>query len=79
MNGNRASGLKKGNSGPSLHGGPESYRKGIAAKGDFRQASHTVQKMQKIEISLSPNNHELSILTTGRYARKKKIIRKKCN
>ena len=45
MNGNRASGLKKGYSGPSLHGSNCSDQKGIATKGDFRQASHTMQKM----------------------------------
>ncbi len=44
MNGNRASGLKKGYSGPSLHGcnGPD--QTGIATQGDFRQASHTMKK-----------------------------------
>ncbi len=45
MNGNRASGLKKGYSGPSLHGSNVENQKGIATKGDFRQASHTIQKM----------------------------------
>ena len=44
MNGNRASGLKKGYSGPSLHGGNTLDQKGIAMKGDFRQASHTISK-----------------------------------
>ncbi len=46
MNGNRASGLRKGYSGPSLHGSSCPDQKGIAAKGDFRQASHTMQKMK---------------------------------
>ena len=44
MNGNRPSGLRKDFSGPSLHGGNCPYQKGIAAKGDFRQASQTMQK-----------------------------------
>ncbi len=44
MNGNRASGLKKGYSGPSLHGGNTLDQKGIAMTGDLRQASHTISK-----------------------------------
>ena len=46
MNGNRASGLKKGYSGPSVRGSNYPDRKGIETRGDFRQASHTIQKMQ---------------------------------
>ncbi len=44
MKGNRASGLRKGYSGPSLHGGNDPDQKGITTQGDFRQASHTIQK-----------------------------------
>ncbi len=46
MNGNRASGLRRGYAGPSLHGDNASDQKGIAMKGDFRQASHTHQKIK---------------------------------
>ena len=49
MNGNRASGLRKGYAGPSLHGDNASDQKGIVMKGDFRQASHTHQKKKDIE------------------------------
>ncbi len=44
MNGNRASGLWKGYSGPSLHGSDATDQKCVAPKGDFRQASHTTEK-----------------------------------
>ncbi len=46
-NGNRASGLRRGYSGPSLHGGSAPDQKDIALKGDFRQASHTIEKIEK--------------------------------
>ena len=49
MNGNRASGLRRGYIGPSLHGSNASDQKGIAMTGDFRQASHTMQK--KIDVT----------------------------
>ena len=52
MNGNRgASGLSKGYSGPSLHGSNASDQRNIELKGDFRQASHTMQKMCHSEVS----------------------------
>ncbi len=44
MNGNRASGLRKGYTGPSLHGDVGADQKGMIPKGDFRQASHTNEK-----------------------------------
>ncbi len=44
MNGNRASGLRRDYVGPSLHGSNAPDQKDIAAKGDFRQASHTIEK-----------------------------------
>ncbi len=47
MNGNRASGLRSRYTGPSLHGGNDPDQKGIALKGDFRQASHTITKKGK--------------------------------
>ncbi len=37
MNGNRASGLRKGYPGPSLHDGTDADQKGIEPKGDFRR------------------------------------------
>ncbi len=37
--------MRKGYVGPSLHGSNDPDQKGIATKGDFRQASHTIQKM----------------------------------
>ncbi len=61
MNGNRASGLKKGYSGPSLHGSNVPDQKGITTKGDFRQASHTMQKMYK----LAPFCISVICITTG--------------
>ena len=45
MNGNIASGLRKRYSGPSLHGGIGADQNGIIPKGDFRQVSHTNEKM----------------------------------
>ncbi len=44
MNGNRASDLRRDYAGPPLHGGNAPDQKDIAAKGDFRQASHTIKK-----------------------------------
>ena len=41
MNGNRASGLRKGYAGPSLHDGNSADQQSTEPKGDFRQASHT--------------------------------------
>ena len=46
MNGNSASGLRKGYAGPSLHGGTDADQNGIIPKGDFRQASHTNEKIR---------------------------------
>ena len=51
MNGNRASGLKKGYAGPSLHGNNAPDQKGIVSKGDFRQASHTMQKCFHMDLN----------------------------
>ncbi len=48
MNGNRASGLRRDYVGPSLHDSNAPDQKDIAAKGDFRQASHTIEKIEKI-------------------------------
>ena len=45
MNGNRASGLRKRNKGPPLHSGIGADQKGTIPKGDFRQASHTNEKI----------------------------------
>ncbi len=44
MNGNRASGLRKGYAGTSLHGGNHPDQEDIAMKGDFRQAPTLYQK-----------------------------------
>ncbi len=61
MNGNRASGLRRGYAGPSLHGDNASDQKGIAMKGDFRQASHTMQK--KMHISRINHSHQMAVIT----------------
>ena len=54
MNGNRgASGLCKGYSGPSLHGSNASDQRNIEMKGDFRQASHTMQKKKEVPVITS--------------------------
>ncbi len=38
---------------PPCREGPDSYQKGIAAKGDFKQASHTMQKKVSMKIILA--------------------------
>ena len=41
--------LRRGYFGPSLHGSNALDQKGIETKADFRQASHTIQKMNASE------------------------------
>ncbi len=67
MNGNRASGLRKGYSGPSLHGNNDPDQKDFVLKGDFRQASHTIPKIMSL-VNVDMVEAVLQALLSKRYS-----------